>query len=60
MDMQELLRGLDNLLEDRATGDWVADNYKVVVAGTSILHGKMYISIQGNDGTVKHFRLNEV
>jgi len=60
MDMQEILKGLDNLLEDRATGDWVTDNYEVVVAGTSILNGIMFVSIQANDGTVKHFRLTEV
>lgn len=60
MDMQELLNGLDNLLEDRATGDWVTDNYEVVIAGSSIRHGVLYITVAGNDGTIKHFRLNEV
>lgn len=60
MNMQELLNGLEHLLEDRATGDFVTANYKVVVAGSSIRNGTMYITVQANDGTVKHFRLTEV
>ncbi len=60
MNMQEILNGLDTLLEDRATGDFVTDNYAVVVAGTSVRNGALYVTVAGNDGTVKHFRLTEV
>ena len=60
MNMQEMLAGLDNLLEDRATGDWVTDNYEVVIAGLSVRNGSLYITAAGNDGTIKHFRLTEV
>lgn len=60
MDMQALLNGLDHLLEDRATGDFVTDNYEVVVAGVSVRNGVLYITAAANDGTVKHFRLTEV
>ena len=60
MDMQELLNGLDHLLEDRATGNWVTDNYAVVIAGVAVRQGTLYITVQANDGTTKHFRLTEV
>ncbi len=60
MNMQEILTGLDNLLEDRATGDFVTDNYAVVVAATSVRNGVLYITVAANDGTVKHFRLTEI
>ncbi len=54
MDMQELLNGLDHLLEDRATGNWVTDNYAVVIAGVAVRQGTLYITVQANDGTTKH------
>lgn len=60
MDMKAILDGLDNLLEDRATGDWVTDNYEVVIAGVAVRQGVLYITAAGNDGTIKHFRLTEV
>ena len=60
MNMQEILNGLDNLLEDRATGDWVTDHYEVVIAGVAVRNGVLYITAAANDGTVKHFRLTEV
>lgn len=60
MNMQEILKSFSQLLENRAMGDAVINDSDVVVAGTSILHGIMYITVQANDGTVKHFRLTEV
>lgn len=67
MDMQEILSGLENLLEDRATpgdpamgDDFLVNNYEVVIAGSSIRQGVMYITVRANDGTTKHFRLDEV
>lgn len=60
MDMQEILNSFAQLLEDRAMGDDVRNDSEVVVVGTSVLHGTMYVSVQANDGTIKHFRLNEV
>jgi len=60
MDMQELLSGFVQLLEDRAMGDIVMNDSEVVVAGTSIINGTMYITVRANDGTTKHFRLDEV
>ncbi|KKM81369.1 hypothetical protein LCGC14_1330500 [marine sediment metagenome] len=59
MDMQKLLSGLCNLLEDRAMGDFVTDNYEVVVGAVSVRNGALYITATA-DGTVKHFRLTEV
>lgn len=67
MDMQEILAGLENLLEDRATpgdpnfgDDFLANKYEVVIAGSSIRQGVMYITVEASDGTIKHFRLTEV
>ena len=60
MDMKAILDGLDHLLEDRATGNWVTDNYEVVIAGVAVRQGTLYITVAGNDGTIKHFRLTEI
>ena len=60
MDQLSMLNAFDNLLEDRTMGDDIRNDYEVVVADTRVLHGTLYITITANDGTVKHFRLNEV
>lgn len=60
MDPLTMLNALDHLLEDRTTGDDIKNNYEVVVAGVQVLNGKLYITAEANDGTVRHFRLIEV
>lgn len=59
MDQLTMLNALDNLLEDRTTGDDVRNNYEVVVA-SRVSCGTLYIIVKANDGTVRHFRLTEV
>lgn len=60
MDILTMLNGLGILLEDRTMGDDIRNNYEVVVAGSSIRNGHLYVTVKANDGTIKHFRLTEV
>ena len=67
MDQLDMLNAFEHLLEDRATpgdpnvgDDFLRNNYEVVVAGSQVLRGTMYIALQANDGKVRHFRLTEV
>lgn len=60
MDLITMLNGLDSLLEDRTTGDDIRNLYEVVVADVHVRQGNLYVTVQGNDGTTKHFRLTEV
>lgn len=60
MDQLTMLNAFDNLLEDRTTGDDIINNYEVVVADSRVKLGALYVTVQANDGTVRHFRLIEV
>lgn len=55
-----MLNNLENLLEDRTTGDDISDKYEVVVAGVQVMRGILYIAVKANDGKTRHFRLTEV
>jgi len=60
MDLETMLSSFAKLLETRVMGDDVVNDSEVVVTAAGALNGHLYLTLEGNDGTTKHFRLLEI
>jgi len=59
MKSQSMLNSIAQLLETHAMGDDAINNSDTVVTAINPINDEMYLTLEGNDGTVRDFFITE-